>query len=167
MGITLAVSALYFVQAVQLGRAFADHGVGSPADIGVYVTLASLGVMLGGWVFTRLPALALPRVLALIMLCYAVGYGGIAIAPSAKLALVAAWVAQFGNGLAIPALIGWSLIRFAPAHRGRGMGLWGAAFLPAPSSALLWSRWRQASPAASWGRWGCWRVCVGCSRSGW
>ncbi len=128
VAVTIAVSVLYFVQALQLGRAFGDHGVGSPAEIGVYVTVASLGVMLGGWVFTRLPTLALPRMLALILACWAVGWSGMAYAPSPKTALVASWVAQFGNGLAIPALIGWSLGRFGDAHRGRGMGLWGGAF---------------------------------------
>lgn len=128
MAVTVAASVLYFVQAVQLGRAFGEQGITSPADIGVYVTLASLGVMLGGWVFTRLPPLGLPRLLALILLCYAVGWAGMGLASTPQLALVASWVAQFGNGLAIPGLIGWSLGRFSLAQRGRGMGMWGSAF---------------------------------------
>lgn len=128
MAVTVAASVLYFVQAVQLGRVFGEQGVGSPAEIGVYVTLASLGVMLGGWVFTRLPPMGLPRMLSLILLCYAVGWAGMGMARSPELVLVASWAAQFGNGLAIPALIGWSLSRFDLAQRGRGMGLWGSAF---------------------------------------
>lgn len=128
MAVTVSASVLYFVQAVQLGRAFGEQGIASPAEIGVYVTLASLGVMLGGWVFTRLPPLGLPRMLALILLCYAVGWAGMGLASTPQWALVASWVAQFGNGLAIPALIGWSLGRFGLAQRGRGMGLWGSAF---------------------------------------
>jgi hypothetical protein len=42
--------------------------------------------------------------------------------------LASALVAQFGNGLAIPMLIGWALEQFGAAHRGRGMGIWGSCF---------------------------------------
>ncbi|MFL6631909.1 MAG: MFS transporter [Massilia sp.] len=126
--VTIGVSILYFVQAVQLGRVFYEHGVASPAAIGLHVTIASAGVVLGGIVFTRLGGMRMPSRFALMFASLGIGYAGLGLAPTAGTALACALVAQFGNGLAIPVLIGWALDRFGAVHRGRGMGIWGACF---------------------------------------
>jgi MFS family permease len=126
--VTIGVSVLYFVQAVQLGRVFYDHGVASPAAISLYVTVASAGVVLGGIVFTRLGGMRMSSRFALMFASLGIGYAGLGMASTAGLALACALVAQFGNGLAIPVLIGWALDKFGMAHRGRGMGIWGACF---------------------------------------
>jgi MFS family permease len=126
--VTIGVSILYFVQAVQLGRVFYDHGVASPAAIGLHVTVASAGVVLGGIVFTRLGGMRMSGRFALMFASLGLGYVGLGLAPTAETALACALLAQFGNGLAIPVLIGWALDKFGAAHRGRGMGIWGACF---------------------------------------
>jgi len=126
--VTIGVSVLYFVQAVQLGRVFYDHGVASPAAIGLHVTIASAGVVLGGIVFTRLGGMRMPARFALMFASLGLGYAGLGLAPTAGTALACALLAQFGNGLAVPVLIGWALDKFGAAHRGRGMGIWGACF---------------------------------------
>jgi MFS family permease len=126
--VTVGVSIVYFVQAVQLGRVFHEHGVGSPAAIGLHVTLASAGVVLGGIVFARLAGVSMPTRFALMFACLGIGYAGLGLAPGAGMVLASALVAQFGNGLAIPMLIGWALEKFGAAHRGRGMGIWGSCF---------------------------------------
>lgn len=126
--VTIGVSVLYFVQAVQLGRVFSEHGVASPAAIGVRVTIASAGVALGGVVFSRLGSVPMAVRFSLMLASLGLGYLGLGLAPSAGIALACALVAQFGNGLAIPMLIGWALEKFGVRHRGRGMGLWGACF---------------------------------------
>jgi MFS family permease len=126
--VTVGVSILYFVQAVQLGRVFHEHGVASPAAIGLHVTLASAGVVLGGIVFARLVSVPMPTRFALMFACLGIGYVGLGLAPGAGMVLASALVAQFGNGLAIPMLIGWALEKFGAAHRGRGMGIWGSCF---------------------------------------
>jgi MFS family permease len=92
------------------------------------VTIASAGVVLGGIVFGRLGGLAMPARFALMFASLGIGYLGLGLAPGAGMALASALVAQFGNGLAIPMLIGWALEKFGPRHRGRGMGIWGASF---------------------------------------
>lgn len=126
--VTVGVSILYFVQAVQLGRVFHEHGVGSPAAIGLHVTLASAGVVLGGIVFARLAGVSMQTRFALMFACLGIGYAGLGLAQGAAMVLASALVAQFGNGLAIPMLIGWALEKFGAAHRGRGMGIWGSCF---------------------------------------
>jgi MFS family permease len=48
---TILVSIVYFLQAVQHGRIFAELGVSTPARISLIVTLASMGTVLGGFWF--------------------------------------------------------------------------------------------------------------------
>ncbi|CAN7445449.1 MFS transporter [Massilia sp. LjRoot122] len=126
--VTIGMSVLYFVQAVQLGRIFHEHGIASPASISLYVTLASTGVVLGGIVFARMTGLSLPARISLMLLTLGIGYTGLGLAPNAGSALAFALVAQFGNGLTIPTLIGWALDKFSLEHRGRGMGVWASSF---------------------------------------
>ena len=126
--VTIGISILYYVQAVQLGRMFGDHGVDSPARISIYVTIASMGVVLGGWTFSRMTKVDVPKRFVLIFLTLAIGYTGIGLAPSAVASVPFALVAQFANGMTIPTLIGWALTKFDFDHRGRGMGIWGGSF---------------------------------------
>jgi MFS family permease len=133
--VTLAISVFYYVQAVQLGRMFAEHDIGSPAAISLFVTLSSAGVVLGGWAYPRLAKFADHKLFALILLAYAVGYVGLGLASSAVGSLPAALIAQFGNGMAIPVMIGWSLQHFDDRHRGTCMGTWAAGFFAGTSSA--------------------------------
>jgi len=126
--VTIGISVLYFVQAIQLGRMFGDHGVDSPARISIFVTIASVGVVLGGWVFSRMTKVSVRTRFVLIFLALAIGYTGIGLAPNAVAAVPFALVAQFANGMTIPTLIGWALGKFDFDHRGRGMGVWGGCF---------------------------------------
>ncbi len=125
---TLGMAILYYVEAIQLGRVFAVHGIGSPAQISLYVILASIGTVLGGVVYPRVSRWSAELRFAAVLFAYAVGYIGIGLAPTATAALIAALVASLGNGMAIPVMIGWSLERFGASRRARGMGTWVACF---------------------------------------
>ena len=125
---TLGMAILYYVNAIQLGRVFAEHGIGSPAEISLYVIVASAGTVLGGAGYPRLSRLRARSRFVAVLLAYACGFVGLGWAPSALTALAASLVTSFGNGMAIPVMIGWSLELFGPARRGRGMGTWVACF---------------------------------------
>jgi MFS family permease len=126
--VTIGIAILYFVQAIQLGRIFGDLGAGSPARISVVVSIASLGVIFGGFFYRKIAQRPIGQVFSLIFLALAIGYVGLAWAPDYKVGLPFAMVAQFANGLTIPALITWALSKYDFVHRGRGMGLWGSCF---------------------------------------
>lgn len=126
--VTVGIAVLYYIQAVQLGRMFGEHGIDTPKQISVYVSIASIGVMVGGWVFSRLVNVPILARFALIFLALGIGYTGIGLAPTKLATLAFAFVAQAGNGLTIPTLIGWALSKFDFEHRGRGMGVWGSSF---------------------------------------
>jgi MFS family permease len=126
--VTLGLSLIYYVQAVQHGRIFGDMGVKSPARISILVTIASMGTILGGYLFKRLPHASMQWLLSFSLLAYGVAYIGVAWAPSVNIGLPLDALGQVGGGILLPTLIAWALGKYAFEHRGRGMGLWGGAF---------------------------------------
>jgi MFS family permease len=126
--VTLGLSLIYYVQAVQHGRIFGDMGVDSPARISILVTLASLGTVLGGYLFKRFPAASMSSLLAFSLLAYGIAYVGVAWAPTVATGLPLDALGQVGGGILLPTLIAWALSKYSFEHRGRGMGLWGGAF---------------------------------------
>jgi MFS family permease len=126
--VTTAVAILYFVQAVQLGRMFGDHGILSPAKLGVYVTIASVGVFIGGFAFSLMTKVSVMTRFAIVFIAMGIGYAGLGLTPTAAAAVPFGIVAQFANGMTIPTLIGWALTKFQFEHRGRGMGIWSGCF---------------------------------------
>ena len=127
-GVTVLFSMVFFVQAVQHGRIFGDMGVASPERISVLVTVASLGTILGGYLFKRLGGVPVTLRLAASMALYGACYVGVAWAPNATVGLPLDALGQVGGGLLLPALIAWALTHYRYEHRGRGMGLWGGSF---------------------------------------
>ncbi|WP_082577491.1 MULTISPECIES: MFS transporter [unclassified Massilia] len=127
-GVTVLFSMVFFVQAVQHGRIFGDMGVASPERISVLVTIASLGTILGGYLFKRLGGVSVTLRLAASMALYGACYVGVAWAPNATVGLPLDALGQVGGGLLLPALIAWALTHYRYEHRGRGMGLWGGSF---------------------------------------
>ncbi len=127
-GVTVLFSMVFFVQAVQHGRIFGDMGVASPERISVLVTIASLGTILGGYLFKRLGGVPVTLRLAASMALYGACYVGVAWAPNATVGLPLDALGQVGGGLLLPALIAWALTHYRYEHRGRGMGLWGGSF---------------------------------------
>ena len=126
--VTIAIAVVYYVQAVQLGRMFGDHGVESPAKISLYVALASCGVFTGGLIFSKLSSLSTTTRFALVLLTMGIGYVGMGLAPTATAAIPFGFIAQFANGITLPTLISWALTKFEFENRGRGMGLWSGCF---------------------------------------
>jgi MFS family permease len=127
-GTTILMSMVYFVQAVQHGRIFADLGAGSPERISVLVTAASMGTVVGGYLFKRFARLSTISWLSFGLAAYGAAYVGVAWAPNVTVGLPLDAMGQIGGGILLPALIAWALNQYAFEQRGRGMGLWGGCF---------------------------------------
>lgn len=125
--VTLLVSTIFFVQNVQQGRIFGDLGADNPTLIAWLVNAAGIGSVIGGFVYRYL-RLPVRQYLALILAVYGIGDCGLALVSNYLQAIPFDALGAFGSGLSIPVLIDWALSRFPEAHRGRGMGLWAAAF---------------------------------------
>lgn len=124
-------SGLFYYFQIELGVFFAALGVHTPFQLSVITTIASLGVIGGGWYIHRQRGRSVAFNIALIFVCYAVGLLGVGLAGSYLVALPFAIIAEAGNGLFIPTFVGWALGRLDPAYRGRGMGLWMTSFFSA------------------------------------
>ena len=125
---TLGVSIVFFMLAIQQGRVFAARGVDSPALSGQLIMIVSLAAILGAACFNALRRRPVSQLLSLSLLCYGASYLGIWTAGSVTAGAVASALGQFASSIVLPALIAWTLSSFPPGHRGRGAGLWGAVF---------------------------------------
>ena len=125
--VTVGCGVFYFFQ-IEMGVFFANLGVNTPQAVSVITTIASLGVIIGGWYFRQQGARSVAFNIALIFISYAIGFTGVGLSKNYYVALPFAAIAQFGNGLFVPAFVGWALSRLAPEHRGLGMGLWTSCF---------------------------------------
>jgi MFS family permease len=127
-GVTVLFSLVFFVQAVQHGRIFNDMGVASPERISILATVASLGTVLGGYLFKRFAGVPVTMWMVIVLAFYGVSYIGVAWAPNLVAGLPLDALGQVGGGLMLPVLVTWALHHYGFEHRGRGMGLWGGAF---------------------------------------
>lgn len=135
-------SGLFYYFQIELSVFFANLGVHTPFQLSVITTIASVGVIGGGWYIHRQRDRSVAFNIALIFACYGVGFLGVGLASGYLLALPFAIIAQAGNGLFVPTFVGWALGRLDPAYRGRGMGLWmtscfSAQFLAPPVLTLV------------------------------
>ncbi|MBU0554958.1 MAG: MFS transporter [Alphaproteobacteria bacterium] len=126
---TLFAAALYYVYIVQVGRAFGEVGVASAGDIGTYISIASIGVVLGAllfqWVSRRFSS---DLQLLIFLSLLGVGLVGIGLSNDPTMMTGFAFVQQLGAGILIPALVLWTVSHLPPEHRGRGMGIWSGCF---------------------------------------
>jgi MFS family permease len=122
---------LFYYFQIELGMFFAQLGVHRPFQLSVITTIASVGVIGGGWYIHQQRSRGVAFNIALIFVCYGVGFLGMGLAGGYLVALPFALIAQAGNGMFIPVFVGWALGRLAPAYRGRGMGLWMTSFFSA------------------------------------
>jgi MFS family permease len=130
-GVTVLLSTIYYVQVINFSVLLKDLGVSDPKSIGLSMALPSIGVPLGAIVFKLTTRFGAGFQIFLVFLGYAIGLGGIGMAPDYKVALAFAFVQQLANGIIVPALIAWAQSKFSFEHRGRGMGWWASSFFVA------------------------------------
>lgn len=130
-GVTVLLATIYYVQVINFSLLLKELGVVNPKSIGLSMALPSIGVPIGAVLFKLTTRYGAGAQIFLVFLCYAIGLGGIGLAPDYKVALAFAFVQQLANGLIVPALIAWVQSKFSFEHRGRGMGWWCSAFFAA------------------------------------
>jgi MFS family permease len=130
-GVTVLLSTIYYVQVINFSVLLKELGVSDPKSIGLSMAIPSIGVPLGAIVFKLTTRFGAGFQIFLVFLGYAIGLGGIGMAPDYKVALAFAFVQQLANGIIVPALIAWAQSKFSFEHRGRGMGWWASSFFVA------------------------------------
>lgn len=118
---------VFYTVPVEMSYLMDDLGVRSPGVVGAVTALASAATVAGSVLFTRLTDRPRRRMPALFLLC-AVGFVLMGATDHVALLVVGAVVNCVGTGLLLPSLLTLALSRLDFADRGRGTGLWTAAF---------------------------------------
>ncbi|MGW1750315.1 MFS transporter [Streptomyces sp. NPDC002092] len=118
---------VFYTVPVEMSYLLDDLGTKNSGVIGLATAIASAATVGGAITFARLgrsPDGMLPAVLAVC----GVGFGVMFLAGNAPLLVVGAVINCVGTGMLLPALLTGAMSRLAFEDRGRGTGLWTAAF---------------------------------------
>ena len=147
-GVTLFSSALYYVFIINGGLVWQELGISDPKSIGQITALPTLFILVGAaifWQMGRMGVSARTQVAAFLAVL-GTGLAVIGLASDWRMMVLGTAIQQTGAGMGVPTLIAFAQSRFAPQHRGRGMGVWTACFFFGQfSSPLLVSLVRSAA----------------------
>ncbi|MER6127987.1 MFS transporter [Streptomyces sp. NPDC001795] len=118
---------VFYTVPVEMSYLLDDLGVKNSGVIGLATAVASAATVAGAVTFARLKRSPDPMLPVVLALC-AVGFGMMFLAGNAPLLVVGAVVNCLGTGMLLPALLTSAMSRLAFEDRGRGTGLWMAAF---------------------------------------
>ncbi|MFI9769659.1 MFS transporter [Streptomyces sp. NPDC052415] len=125
--LTVFGAAVFYTVPVEMSFLMDDLGVESTGMVGAVTALASAATVLGSVLFTKLGDHSRRRLPALFLLC-ALGFLLMGATDHLALLIIGAVVNCVGTGLLLPSLLTLALSRLDFADRGRGTGLWTAAF---------------------------------------
>ncbi|GGX63043.1 MFS transporter [Litorimonas cladophorae] len=127
--ITLGVGIFFYTAIVKLGDILGLSGEVSPGVIGGVGAAFNVGVMLGTIIFLKLKKFSSgPKLLAIGMALFAVGYGGMGLSGTFSMTVAFAIISSLGAGLLLPTMLTWVMNILPPNVRGRGTGLWTGMF---------------------------------------
>jgi MFS family permease len=118
---------VFYTVPVETAYLLDDLGVESSGVIGLATALASAATMAGCIVFARLSGRPERRLPAIFALC-AAGFVVMSSAGTPAVLIAGAVINCVGTGLLLPSLVTWAMSRLEYADRGRGTGLFMAAF---------------------------------------
>ncbi|GGN36568.1 MFS transporter [Streptomyces fuscichromogenes] len=118
---------VFYTVPVEMSYLLDGLGVENSGVIGLATAIASAATVGGAVAFARLGRAPEPMLPAILALC-AVGFAMMSLAGNAPLLVVGAVVNCVGTGMLLPALLTGAMSRLAFEDRGRGTGLWTAAF---------------------------------------
>lgn len=129
LALTMFTASLYYVWIVQGGLAFREIGITSPARQGQIFALAHLGVVLGALVFWGAGRWLGSAGLAALMLgLMGLGLTLLGGAETESEIILGLVVQQAAAGMSVPTMMQWAQRVLPEAVRGKGLGLWAAAF---------------------------------------
>lgn len=128
LAITVYGSIFFYTVQIQASSGLVQLQLTDPARIGFLTSIASIGVPLGTFLYSRIGRWPVRMLLLLEFAILAVGFCIMGYARSPSIFLIGCFLNQIGAGLLLPTLLVWamSLLRFE--IRGQGVGLWQSAF---------------------------------------
>lgn len=129
VAVTVYGSVFFYTVQIQAPSGLAELGLASPAERGFLTSIASIGVPLGTFLYSRIgPRWPVTRLLATEFALLATGFMLMGKAGSVPGFLAGCFVNQVGAGLLLPTLLVCSMSVLKFEFRGRGTGFWQSAF---------------------------------------
>lgn len=125
--LTVFGAMVFYTVPVETAYLLDDLGITSTGVIGLATALASAATVVGSIAFTRLPGTPVGRLPVVFALC-GTGFVVMALADGPVLLIAGAVLNCLGTGVLLPSLLTVAMSRLEYADRGRGTGLWTAAF---------------------------------------
>jgi MFS family permease len=128
IAITVFGSVLFYTVQIQASVGLHALGVTDPARAGFLTSIASIGVPLGTFVYSRVGRWPVARLLTIEFGMLAVGFLLMSRAAAPSGFLIGCFINQLGAGLLLPTLLVWAMSLLSFDNRSRGAGLWTGAF---------------------------------------
>ncbi len=128
LGVTIFASTLFYTVQIMASSGLTVLGSPDPAQNGFLTSIASLGVPLGTYIYSRLTGTPVVRLLLVEFAIMGVGFLLMSNAGSIPAFLIGCGINQVGAGLLLPTLLVWAMSQLDFEIRGRGAGLWTGAF---------------------------------------
>lgn len=121
-------SVLFYTVQIQAPNALTVLGWTDPAQTGFWTSVASIGVPLGTFVFSRVVDWPVRRLLGVEFALLACGFAVMGTAATPQQFLAGCFINQLGAGMLLPTLLVWAMSILPFAIRSRGAGMWTGAF---------------------------------------
>ncbi|MBS0284932.1 MAG: MFS transporter [Proteobacteria bacterium] len=128
ISVTIFASILFYTVQIQASGGLVALGLSNPAEIGFLTSIASLGVPLGTFIYSRITGTRVSRMLTIEFAILGVGFLLMSRATGTTSFLAGCAINQVGAGLLLPTLLVWAMSQLRFEVRGRGAGLWTGAF---------------------------------------
>ncbi|MEJ6008324.1 MFS transporter [Novosphingobium aquae] len=128
VAVTVFGSVLFYTVQIQSSVGLHELGVTDPARAGFLTSIASIGVVLGTWIYSRISRWPVFRLLAIEFAMLAVGFLLMSRAGDTTPFLIGCFINQLGAGMLLPTLLVWAISLLTFEMRGRGAGIWTGAF---------------------------------------
>jgi len=126
--VTIYGSVFFYTVQIQAASGLSELGMTSPARIGFLTSVASIGVPLGTFIYSRISRIGVGRLLLLVFALLAIGFMVMGQAASVRMFLIGCFINQLGAGMLLPTLIVWAMSILPFEVRSRGTGFWQSAF---------------------------------------
>jgi len=127
LAITIYGSVFFFTVQIQAPVGLTQLGWLDPAKNGFWTSVASIGVPLGTFIFSRLSKWPVKRLLAAEFVLFAAGFTVMGTAAAPPQFLIGCFINQLGAGMLLPTLLVWAISLLPFAVRSRGAGIWTGA----------------------------------------
>jgi MFS family permease len=128
VAITIYGSVFFYTVQIQAPLGLTTLGWSDPAKTGFWTSVASIGVVLGTYIYSRIGRLPVKTLLLIEFIMLTIGFAVMGSATSPWIFLIGCFINQLGAGLLLPTLLVWAMSLLPFAIRSRGAGMWTGAF---------------------------------------